>query len=88
MARQAPGVNGAVLTICAEPLTKYPARFFGQGILLTTVHLICSRNTLCLYNFDFVPGVRIPANPLKLDPLDQTDRRGREHSEYHRRDQK
>ena len=69
-------------------LNKIPRPVFRAGYLLTTVHPVCSRNTLCLYNFDFVPVVRIPANPLKLDPRDQTDRRGREHSEQRRRDQK
>ena len=60
------GERSRVTHMRAEPLTNYPARFFGRGILLTTVHPVCSRNTLSLYNFDFVPVVRIPANPLKL----------------------
>lgn len=51
-------------------IKKLPRLVSRAGSLLTAVHPVSSGNTPSLFNPGFAHSARIPANPLKLDPLD------------------
>jgi len=51
--RNEDGFAVALTTNRKQSLTKYPARFCRAGYLLTAVHPVCRRNTLCLFNLGF-----------------------------------